>query len=87
MGDFLSLGSLNCSNIAGHKGTCSTKVACGHVHKERENWGGSVRLLMLSLFHLYTLFLFRGVFLKQHSVTAYSQKKFNVHNVNLKLLI
>lgn len=34
MGDFLSLGSLNCSNIAGHKGTCSIKVACGHVHEE-----------------------------------------------------
>lgn len=39
MGDFLSLGSLKCSNIAGHKGTCSTKVACGHIHKE--NCGGS----------------------------------------------
>lgn len=85
MGDFLSLGSLNCSNIDGHKGTCSTKVACGHVHKE--NWGGSVSILMLSLFHLYSLFLFRRVFLKQHSVTAYSYKKFNVNNVNLKLLI
>lgn len=40
MGDFLSLGSLKCSNIAGHKGTCGTKVACGHIH-EKENCGGS----------------------------------------------
>lgn len=39
MGDFLSLGSLKCSNIAGHKGTCSSKVACEHIHKE--NCGGS----------------------------------------------
>lgn len=39
MGDFLSLGSLKCSNIASYKGTCGTKVACGHIHKE--NCGGS----------------------------------------------
>jgi len=38
MGDFLSLGSLKCSNIAGHKGIYSTKVACGHV--QEENCGG-----------------------------------------------
>lgn len=33
MGGFRSLGSLKCSNIAGHKGPRSTKVPCVHVHK------------------------------------------------------
>lgn len=58
MGDFLSLGSLNFSNIASHKGTWRTKVACGHVHTEKKGMGQS----MLSVFYLYFISVKQGLF-------------------------
>lgn len=44
MGDFLSLRSLKCPNIAGHKGTRGTKVACGHILVEEHSGSESGHL-------------------------------------------
>ncbi len=67
MGDFLSLGSLKCSNIASHKGTRSTKVAMWTFF-HRELWWVRGRTFKADV-PLYSLYLYKRLFLKQHSAT------------------